>query len=156
MSTWESKTSVLHPDSTKPPWLTLTKKHTCSFPLTRRQDILLALQIRAPLLMPVVLVVQLVVLVPLLLCRRRFLGRHGLGGRELGGLPDPARAARHGGWVAAAASADGALPDDAAHEVGKVVGEEGSDGGDAGQGDGGAELGDGPGGDVRDVPCVRC
>jgi hypothetical protein len=33
------------------------------------------------------------------------------------------------------------------------MGEERADGGDAGQGDGGAELGDGPGCDVGDVPC---
>ena len=85
--------------------------------------------------MHIILVVQLVVFVPVLLCRR-FLGRHGLGRTELGGLPDPARVARRTGWVGAGGAGSSALADKAAHEVGKVVGEERPDGGDACQGDG--------------------
>ena len=58
--------------------------------------------------------------------------------------------------VAPTAGAVGALADEAAHEVGEVVGDEGADGRDAGEGDGGAQLGDGPRGNVDDVPWQVC
>lgn len=114
-------------------------------PALRPQNIVLALHISAPFAPCIVLVVQLDVLVPVLLGR---LGRRRLRGRELGRLLGAASPASCRRLVAA----EPALSDEAAHDVGEVVGEQGPDGRDAGERDGGPEFGDGPRGDVGDVP----
>jgi len=117
-------------------------RHT---PAIRPQDMVLALHISAPFAPRIVLVVQLDVLVPVLLGR---LGRRRLRSRELGRLLCAACPPGRKGLFAA----ESALSDEAAHDVGEVVGEQGPDGGDAGQRDGRAELGNRPRGDVGDVP----